>query len=544
MTSRRAGSVGIDERVAALTDAVSDCEGRVPDEVLVPARSALERAAQRRAHGEQLVVVALAGGTGTGKSSLFNAVAGHDLSAVDVTRPTTSETTAWVVADVEEAVPLLDWLEVPADRRFHAPATGRPDGLVLLDLPDIDSFETANQVIAGRLIERVDVLVWVVDPHKYAQASLHEGHLARLAEHAEVMHVVLNQIDRLDPDEVSACLDDLRHLVAGRRGPQVLTTSAQTGAGLDRLTAAIHRDVTEKRAMAARIAADVRSAAADLTDALEPPAGADVGRGRHRADDLLDPAALTSAMGALAGVDGIGARARDVYLEVARASTRSAVLRFLALVAGAMGAVATVGRATGRLLGTSTSPAAGRLDPTVPTTEVEHVLAGLAVQARHQLPWSWATRFHDVTNQVVAGLPNALKAAVAPVSHRPDRRRWWTAVAWIGTAAELLIAVGTGWLLASRVTPRTTLPSPPLVMVNEDVSLAGVLIGVGIVSWLVLLVVRQVAIRIGARRHRRVATRAAHTAIDQAVEATAIAPLRHEIDTYTRVRRSLARAAR
>ena len=50
--------------------------------------------------------MALAGATGTGKSSLFNALVGAPVSQVGVTRPTTSQITA-AVWGAEPATPLL-----------------------------------------------------------------------------------------------------------------------------------------------------------------------------------------------------------------------------------------------------------------------------------------------------------------------------------------------------------------------------------------------------------------------------------------------------
>ena len=50
-----------------------------------------------------------------------------------------------------------------------------------------------------RLVQLVDMMIWVVDPQKYADAALHDRYLRPLAQHADVMMIVLNQADRLDP---------------------------------------------------------------------------------------------------------------------------------------------------------------------------------------------------------------------------------------------------------------------------------------------------------------------------------------------------------
>ena len=70
---------------------------------------------------------------------------------------------------------------------------------MLLDLPDFDSVEAAHRVEVDRLVAVVDLLVWVVDPQKYADGSLHEHYLRPLAPHREPMLVVLNQADTARP---------------------------------------------------------------------------------------------------------------------------------------------------------------------------------------------------------------------------------------------------------------------------------------------------------------------------------------------------------
>ena len=93
-------------------------------------------------------VVAFFGGTGSGKSSLFNAVTQLDFADVGARRPTTSRAAACTWGD--DAVALLDFLGVNEDRRIRRDslldATDQDDleGLVLLDVPDYDSVTTAH----------------------------------------------------------------------------------------------------------------------------------------------------------------------------------------------------------------------------------------------------------------------------------------------------------------------------------------------------------------------------------------------------------------
>ena len=120
---------------------------------------------------------------------------------------------------------------------------GEPDGLVLLDLPDFDSVELSHRVEVERVVALADLMVWVVDPQKYADAVLHEHYLRPFAAYGEAMVVVLNQADRLDSAARAACVADLGRLLAadGLRGLPVLAVSATTGAGLDALRSVARR---------------------------------------------------------------------------------------------------------------------------------------------------------------------------------------------------------------------------------------------------------------------------------------------------------------
>ncbi len=209
LLSRKERTAPVPERLRALAEAAELCQDRVADGLVVEARRVVAQADRRLALSGDATVVALAGATGSGKSSLFNTLSGSDLATVGVRRPTTAHAMACVWGQ-DAGAELLDWLQIPR-RHTRAPdPDGALDGLVLLDLPDHDSTERQHRVEVDRLVQLVDVLVWVVDPQKYADAALHDRYLKPLARHAEVMTVVLNQVDRLGPAEREQCLRDLR----------------------------------------------------------------------------------------------------------------------------------------------------------------------------------------------------------------------------------------------------------------------------------------------------------------------------------------------
>ncbi len=98
--------------LSALDEAVNTLDGRADTGALLRARAVADRAGERLRLSGEHTVVALAGSTGSGKSSLFNALAGEELSPVGVRRPTTSKAHACVWGS-EGATALVQWLGVP-----------------------------------------------------------------------------------------------------------------------------------------------------------------------------------------------------------------------------------------------------------------------------------------------------------------------------------------------------------------------------------------------------------------------------------------------
>jgi GTP-binding protein EngB required for normal cell division len=255
-------------RLASLQELTKIGSGRTgsegfSEELLTEAEALLRRSGERMRMSATHTVVALAGGTGSGKSTLFNALAGANFSPAGVTRPTTKHSHACVWG-MEGAAPLLDWLGVQRRHRYaRASALDEGEasltGMLLLDLPDHDSVVTGSAALVDRLVKLADMLVWVLDPLKYADASVHRRYLVPLAGHAAVTTVVLNQVDTLSPDQAADCESDLRRLLEaeGLSETQVVVTSATSGTGLGDLRRVLGGAVAARRAAADRITADI-----------------------------------------------------------------------------------------------------------------------------------------------------------------------------------------------------------------------------------------------------------------------------------------------
>jgi energy-coupling factor transporter ATP-binding protein EcfA2 len=274
--------------------------------LLDDADAVLKRAGERLRLSSSHTVIALAGGTGSGKSTLFNALSGATFSPPGVTRPTTRHVHACVWG-IQGAAPLLDWLNVQRRHRYARASvldSGESDldGLLLLDLPDHDSVVTASMAAVDRLAKLADMVIWVLDPQKYADAAVHNRYLIPLAGHASVFTVVLNQIDTLPPEQIRDCEQDLRRLLdaEGLTDTPVLPVSARTGEGLGDLRALLIQTVRRNRAVTDRIAADIDG----VIGGFEPYAGPQVAPDAALADPALAGLVSETAAGPLAAPTG------------------------------------------------------------------------------------------------------------------------------------------------------------------------------------------------------------------------------------------------
>lgn len=254
--------------VEGLDFVVSLAAGHVHPDDLDAARSVAEAARSRAGHLGTTIVVALVGGTGSGKSSLLNALAGEPIASTSPVRPHTTEPLAWIPARPEPSLSmLLDRLGI--ERRVaHAMFP-----LAVLDMTDIDSVASEHRALVERLLPEVDVLVWVLDPVKYADTALHREFIAPFARSGDRMIFALNQIDRLDESNLAGVREHLGRLLAldGIADPVVFEMAADppgarsrgVGALVDHLTLRLD----EKRVHVGKIIDDARRATREIAGA-------------------------------------------------------------------------------------------------------------------------------------------------------------------------------------------------------------------------------------------------------------------------------------
>ena len=116
-------------------------DGHLHPDDLEAARRAARSARDRAGHLGATLVTALLGGTGVGKSSLLNALAGEHVASTSPVRPHTTEPLAWIPSGAEPALAtLLDDLEIT--RRV---VQSRVPGMAILDMTDVDSVEAGHR---------------------------------------------------------------------------------------------------------------------------------------------------------------------------------------------------------------------------------------------------------------------------------------------------------------------------------------------------------------------------------------------------------------
>ena len=530
-------SRGLDQRLAALGEAAELADGRLDAGAVQQARRLLDRAGARLGLGLDATVVALAGPTGAGKSTVFNLLVGADIAQVSARRPTTAVASAavWGEAGSDD---LLDWLGV---RRRHRMPGGDTDGLVLLDLPDFDSVEASHRREFERVVELVDLVVWVVDPEKYADAALHDRYLAPMAGHRATTLVALNKADRLASDAVEACRRDLGRLLEadGLAGVPVTPVSARTGAGIEVLRDAITRKVAERTAAVERLAADVSAVAADLAHAC----GGRAGKVRRAERERL--------VAALAGAAGVP----TVVRAVDRAHRRR----------GALAAGWPPARWIRRLrpdplrrlrLGEGSGPAAGDGEaPAIAVTslpsatpvqraQVARATRAIGAAAAGDLDAPWPVVLRDAATRNEGAVGDRLDEAVARVDLRMRPPRWWPVAGAVQGLLALVALAGALWLavLAGLGTLRLddVLPEPDVA----GIPLPTLLLAGGLAAGALLALVTRLVNGAGARRRARRAARSLERRVAEVADELVIAPVDEEVAARERLCDALARAAR
>ena len=185
----------------------------------------------RSASVDNPLTIVVGGSTGAGKSTLVNTLLGEPLTQSGAIRPTTRHPVLLYRAEDEaalsperflptlprtrtsgmnagsQALPGLD----PKIARALIPITtsALPQGIALIDAPDIDSVSEENRTLAKELLSAADLWLFVTTANRYADAVpwelLHEAAARSIA-----IAVVLNRVPEGDEEAIE---NDLRRML-------------------------------------------------------------------------------------------------------------------------------------------------------------------------------------------------------------------------------------------------------------------------------------------------------------------------------------------
>lgn len=548
----------LSRRVEALTEASHLGEGRIDPEALARVEGILDRTSRRRELSAEHTVIGFFGATGSGKSSLFNAVIGQKVAHSAARRPTTSKAQAaiWGKAGSEE---LLDWLQVEnrvffdedgqeaaqALNSAQKPKTdgmwnrmknmmGRANlethsgGLILLDLPDFDSIEKSNRAVVERMAGYVDVLVWVFDPQKYADAVIHHDFITPLAEHGSVTMAVLNQADRIPAGEIPGVLDSLQQLLAedglsSNLLAAPMAVSAKTGEGIDRLRSILGQVAVEKSAALSRIEADLDSAYDLLAD--------------YDGQGLPD------------GITGTGIRQLEQGLY--QSSNAPAVIK-AAQAAYQLHATSNTGWIATRWMLKFRKDPLKRLNlhrndegseisrsslPPLSSGQKSGISSSLrrfANDCAEGVDEPWSRSIRDAARSREIELPSALERAVARTDYKAQKKQWWwillNIIQWIGIAAAL---VGLLWLTALALATYFQIQLPPAPTVEGFIfPLPTLLVITGVLLGIVVAFIGRLFTLAGKRIYARKIERKIRSNVQDIAEQYVIEPVRVELDRH------------
>ncbi len=162
--------------------------------------------AQLLGQADAVLTIALAGCTGSGKSTLINALAGSTIAESSDRRPCTMQTRVYH----HRTVPAGGLPQDLADQAEFV-THDRPElrYKVIVDTPDLDTFHTHNRAATRALLKAAGLVIYVFSPERYLEERAWS--VIREEHRFSACLAVINKADTVDPDVLQKIADEIRH---------------------------------------------------------------------------------------------------------------------------------------------------------------------------------------------------------------------------------------------------------------------------------------------------------------------------------------------
>ncbi len=544
MTERKVvrAANGLDQQINSVVQAMQLAEPYLDTESIDLAAAVINKAESRRQLSADHVVVGLFGATGSGKSTLFNALVGQKLATTGVIRPTTTKTVA-AIWETEGANELLDWLEVTDRHVIEKSAEGKrrvtkkslDSGLMLLDLPDMDSTRVEHHEIATRLVGQVDFLVWVLDPQKYADASIHHGYLNSLRSQQGNIVIVLNQIDKVAESDRKNVVHSLREILAqsGLERLPVVCASAVTGEGLDEVQKQIATVAKNKALSTRRLRSDV--------DQVIHKLNGDLSTEKVRLPGQMHQAELEQTIANAHGAKYIADAVETSYKLRGAQRTGWPLTTWLIRLRNDPLQRMNLGRSRQ----TSDLSITSRPERSVAeSAAIDHGIDKYVAEATSQLPESWHEPIRDDVSSNVTSLDSAVDSAIAATPLGVERSSWWwPVIKFVQWVALLAALAGALWLAAYPVAGyfQFDLPEAPRI---EGIAVPTLVLVIGVLLGVVLGIGCSFVNRIVAKVKRRKALKNIQRSVSGLVRTAIVDPVDQYLNIYNSYAELISSAAK